>query len=101
MTQETRDDVNSCITGFLSLCKYVIPQGIPIKPFYFNSDILENFFGQQRGQRNGTTTNPTVEQYGPGVNACILSTMSVSRKSNTGGARVKPLSLSKKRSIRV
>lgn len=84
ITQETRDDINSSGAGFLSLCTLMLGKGNSINPGYFNSDIVENLFGQQRGIRNGLNANPTLKQYGPSNTAIILGQCSVSNKSNSG-----------------
>ncbi|OWF43040.1 hypothetical protein KP79_PYT24941 [Mizuhopecten yessoensis] len=84
ITWETRDDINSSVTGFLSLCKLMLGKGNTINPGYLNSDLVENLFGQQRGLRNGLNTNPTLKQYGPSNTAIILGQCSVSNKSNSG-----------------
>lgn len=84
MTEETRDDLNSSVTGFLSLCKLHIKGGNSINPGYLNSDLIENFFCQQRGIRNGLNTNPTLAQYGPSKTAIILGQHSISNKANSG-----------------
>ena len=84
LSQQTREDVYASLEGFNQLCCISIPKGIHINPGYINSDTVENFFCQQRGLKNGMNTNPTVGQYGPGVNSIILGQVSVSRKANTG-----------------
>ena len=83
MTQECREDIDSSLGGFLSICSQVLPE-CPIIPGYINSDVVENFFCQQRGVCHGLNTNPTVLQYGPAVNATIIGQKTVSRKSNAG-----------------
>jgi hypothetical protein len=84
ITQDTRDDLNSSIVGFLSLCKLRLGKGNSITPAYLNSDLIENHFCQQRGIRNGLNTNPTLAQYGTGNNAIVLGQTTVSGKSNSG-----------------
>jgi hypothetical protein len=115
ITQETRDDLNSSVSGFLSLCKLHVRDGNSINPGYFNSDLIENFFCQQRGIRNGLNTNPTLAQYGPSTTAIILGQHCISNKANSGTSTalykaLKPCPLNpqrnksqknKKRSIRV
>ena len=86
MTKETRDDLNGCIVGFMEVCKRWIAAAISVRPGYFNSDVVENFFCQQRGLCNGMNTNPTLSQYGPGVNAIIVGQNTLSRKANSSGA---------------
>ncbi|XP_052097373.1 uncharacterized protein LOC127732379 [Mytilus californianus] len=65
ITHETRDDINSSVTGFISLCELMLGKGNSINPGYFNSDIIENLFGQQRGIRNGLNSNPTLSMDHP------------------------------------
>ena len=84
LTQETRDDLNSSILGFLEMVSTLVPKGIAIRPGYLNSDVIENFFCQQRGTQHGANTNPTLAQYGPAVNAIVLGQSTVSRKANSG-----------------
>ena len=67
MTSETRDDLNSSILGFISLCQLVIGGGNIINSGFLNSDLVENFFGQQRGIRNGLNSNTILAQYGPQI----------------------------------
>jgi hypothetical protein len=83
ITQETRDDLNSAISGFVSLCKLCLGKGNSITPAYLNSDLIENHFCQQRGICNGQNTNPTIKQYGPSNNAIILGQCTVSAKRNS------------------
>ncbi|KAJ8318738.1 hypothetical protein KUTeg_003829 [Tegillarca granosa] len=84
ITQETRDDINSAVSGFISLCDTMLGKGNSINPGFLNSDIVENLFGQQRGIRNGLNANPTLAQYGPSNTAIILGQCSVSNKGNSG-----------------
>jgi hypothetical protein len=88
MTQQTRNDTNSSITGFVSICDLHVKNGNSINPGYLNSDLVENFFCKQRGIRNGLNTNPTLAEYGPSQTAIILGQHSVSNKSNSGSAAV-------------
>ena len=83
ITTETFQDVISMLRGFRQIClkriqteqKSVVPAGI-------NSDIVENFFFQQRTICHGSTANPNVLQYKYGINATVLSQSAVSKKSN-------------------
>ena len=83
LTKETFQDVISMLRGFRQICikriqtdqKSVIPAGI-------NSDIVENFFCQQRTIGHRSTANPNVLQYKYGINSTILSQSAVSKKSN-------------------
>ena len=86
MTSQTRDDINPSIMGFISLINIHVKNGNTITPGYINSDLVENFFCQQRGIRNGLNSNPTLAQYGPAQNAIILGQNSVSNKANSGTA---------------
>lgn len=51
---------------------------------FTNSDLIENHFYQQRGIRNGLSTNPTLAQIGPSQTAICLSQTTVSSKCNSG-----------------
>lgn len=82
ITKETRDDINSTITGFTSLCMLKLGKGNSIN--FINSDIVENLFGQHRGIRNGLNDNPTLSQYCPATTAIILGQCSISSKCNFG-----------------
>ena len=82
LPQETRDDLNSAIIGFQSLCRSLLGRGDSITPAYVNSDVVENHFCQQRGICNGLNTNPTLAQYGPSNTSICLSQTSVSSKRN-------------------
>lgn len=82
--QETRDDLNSCITGFAEMCQSLLGTGNSITPAYMNSDIIENHFCQQRGTVNGMNTNPTLAHYGPSNTSICLGQASVSSKANSG-----------------
>lgn len=83
-SQKAREDIASCLSGFISLVHHVYPLGININPGYLNSDGIENFFCQLRGTCHGNNTNPNLLQYGPAVNAIIISQPTISRKGNTG-----------------
>lgn len=83
-TDETREDLNSSITGFTAMCKSVLGEGNSITPAFINSDIVENHFCQQRGICNGLNTNPSLAQYGPSNTSICLSQSTVSSKSNSG-----------------
>lgn len=102
--QETRDDLNSCIVGFSSMCSSLLGTGNSITPAYLNSDIVENHFCQQRGTCNGLNTNPTLAQYGPSNTSICLGQVSVSSKSNSTTkasffSATTPCALNKRRSV--
>ena len=108
LTRETRDDLNSSVAGFIQVCQRVIPKGVGVRPKFFNSDLIENFFCQQRGIRNGLNTNPTIAQYGPGINAIVLGQTTVSTHSNSSskalpfkGTTPVPLNNKQRRPIRL
>ncbi|XP_061171803.1 uncharacterized protein LOC133181293 [Saccostrea echinata] len=82
MTKETRDDINSSLVGFTSLCRQTIGKGNTLNPGFLNSDLIENFFCQQRGIRNGLNSNPTLAQFGKSSTAVILGQCIVSRRAN-------------------
>lgn len=84
ITRETRVDIHSSISGFISLCQLLIRKGNSINPGFINSNLIENLFGQQRGVRNVLNSNPTLKQYGPSNTAIVLSQCTVSKKCNSG-----------------
>ena len=100
MTRECREDLQSALLGFVFVGKLCIDLDLPMKSGTFNSDLIENFFCQQRGISHGLNTNPTIAQYGPGVNAIILGQGCISKKCNSGKSKstcpVKTLKPSKK-----
>ena len=89
MTAETREDLESSLIGFDQMCRYVVSRGIAVIPGLINSDPVENLFCQQRGINHGLSTNPTVSQYGPGINSIILGQNTVSKRSNSGNETAK------------
>ena len=104
MSKETREDVISTIVGFVEVVKIAEKHEIAIIPGYFNSDLIENWFCQMRGLRQGMNTNMTLAQIGPSINANLLTGNMISRKksSNVGsgvreyeGASPAPLKLKK------
>ena len=83
LTTETFSDTISMLRGFKEICKIRIEkQKKNVVPAGINSDIVENFFCQQRTVCHGSNTNPNVLQYKYGINATILGQSSVSEKSN-------------------
>ena len=106
MTPECRQDITCALVGFLAMCSRILP-GCPIMPGFINSDVVENFFCQQRGISHGLNTNPTMSQYGPAINSIILGQRTVSRKSNAAESQAasfrdcsdKPSIFSKKRRL--
>jgi hypothetical protein len=85
MSYETQEDVQFCITGFTSICRLRIKDGHSVLPSRINSDVVENFFCQQRGS-HGDNSNPTYLQYSKNVNRIVLSQSSKNscKKSNAG-----------------
>ena len=57
-----------------------------IKPAIVNQDIVENHFSQLRGA-NGQNENPTYQLTQGTQNSVIFGQSTISKKSNTGGAR--------------
>ena len=83
LTKETFLDTISMLKGFKQICKIRIQEcKRSIVPAGINSDIVENFFCQQRTICHGSTTNPNVQQYKYGINSTILCQTAVSKKSN-------------------
>ena len=83
LSSETFSDTISMLRGFREICKTRIEKnGKSVVPAGINSDIVENFFCQQRTLCHGSTTNPNVLQYKYGINATILGQSAISKKSN-------------------
>ncbi|CAG2197895.1 unnamed protein product [Mytilus edulis] len=43
ITRETREDINSSLMGFISLCEIMLKNGNSINPGYMNSDLVKKF----------------------------------------------------------
>ena len=101
MSFQTREDLNSCIIGFNSLCKNTLKnKRISIGPARINSDVIENIFCQQRGIVNGNNTNPTFYQYVKYINAVIIGQNAISKNSNAAHRGCEPLRFSTKRPVK-
>ncbi|KAK3108741.1 hypothetical protein FSP39_014554 [Pinctada imbricata] len=86
ISHQTREDIVSCILGFVELCDQRLKNGSSsIIPSRLNSDVVENLFCQQRTLHNGANSNPTYLGYCRTINSVVLGQSSISRKSNTGG----------------
>ena len=85
ITRETRQDIDSCLYGFVSLLSVAERLKLPLVPGYINSDLIENWFCQHRGLRNGFNQNPTLCQIASATNANIITGSVVSSKGNAGG----------------
>ena len=85
ITRETRQDIDSCIYGFLHLLTVAQKLKIALVPGYINSDLIENWFCQHRGLRNGFNMNPTLSQIAGATNSNIITGSLVSSKGNAGG----------------
>ena len=86
ITKETRQDIDACIYGFVNLLKVAQKLQISLIPGYINSDLIENWFCQHRGLRNGFNQNPTLCQIAGATNSNIITRSVVSSKGNTGGS---------------
>lgn len=88
MSRETRDDTMSLLLGVQELVKnHFTKSCLSLTLGRLNSDIVENFFCQQRAMCHGSNDNPTHFQYSYAINTIILSQAPISKKSNayTGG----------------
>ena len=85
ITKETRQDIDSCIYGFISLLTAAEKLKIALIPGYINSDLIENWFCQHRGLQNGFNQNPTLSQISGATNSNIITGSVVSSKGNVGG----------------
>lgn len=88
ITWGTRDDIKSCIIGFVRLVKlrFDLAPGTSITPTFINSDIIENIFCQYRATYNGPGTNPPYRIVQKLATTVTLEQSTVSRRSNTGRA---------------
>ena len=89
LTCQTREDIDSCIYGFVEMVKCRSSLNISLIPGYFNSDLIENWFCQIHGLRNGSNQNPTLRQIGPAINSNLITGSVIFRKGNAGGHGVK------------
>ena len=101
MSAQTREDLNSCITGFRTLCRNSLKvHRDSVVPARINSDVIENIFCQQRGIINGNNTNPTFYQYVKNINAVIIGQNAVSKNSNAVHRGCDPLCFSTKKAVK-
>lgn len=92
MSQQTRDDLHSCIVGFTLVSKtYVQTSKHSLIPSRLNSDVIENILCQQRGIINGANTSPTFYQYCQNINTVIIGQNTVSKISNAENKGAGPL----------
>ena len=89
LTHQTREDIDSCIYGFVQMVKCASSFNISLIPGYFNSDLIENWFCQICGLRNGSNQNPTLRQIGPAINSNLITGSVISHKGNAGGGGIK------------
>ena len=80
ITKETQEDIDACIYGFIHIAEIGTKLNIPIPPGYINLDLIENWFCQIRGLRNGFNQNPTLQQIGPAINSNIITGSLISKK---------------------
>lgn len=99
ISHETYCDLTSMVRGFLELCtRRIKVHKRSLVPAGLNSDVIENFFCQQRTICHGSNTNPTVHQYKYGINATILGQNAVCKKSNASTSKrksVQPFNISR------
>jgi len=82
---QTAEDVKSMLVGFLNLVQNhfkstMLPTSII--PVRINSDLIENWFCQQRTLAHAANTNPTARDYGIAVNALVIMQAPMSTKRN-------------------
>lgn len=83
LTKETYSDIISMLRGFHDICaRRITDKGKSVVPASVNSDVIENFFCQQRTIRHGPNCNPSVHEYKFGINSTILGQTAISKKSN-------------------
>ena len=96
MSVQCHEDIQSCIIGFIQLCKAILvkngaPSNVYVTPGLVNSDVIENTFNQQRSTFHGANANPNALQYRRALNSIILCQNIVSTKANAGKNRVSAL----------
>lgn len=86
VTAETRQDIKSCILGFVRLVKlrYDIAPGTGIYPTLVNSDVIENIFCQYRATYNGASANPPLRVVQKLMTTVTVGQSAVSTHSNAG-----------------
>jgi hypothetical protein len=89
LAPQTREDIKIMVNGIVALTNAFVDFDIPFIPDKANSDIIENFFCQQRGIYHGANSHPTYSQYCTAINSIILSQHSLSKKSNVGHSQGK------------
>ena len=85
ITRETREDIDSSLYGFIKVVRIATSLNVPTIPGYFNSDLIEMWFCQMRGLRNGMNSNPTLSQIGQSINSNIMTADIISSKGNASG----------------
>lgn len=86
LSVQCREDIQSCIQGFIALCSKLLQQSASmyITPGLVNSDVIENIFNQQRSTYHGSNSNPSALQYRRAINSVLMGQNVVSKKSNAG-----------------
>lgn len=86
MSYQTMEDIKSMLAGLIHLTDNHFREKrsyTAVVPGRINSDVIENFFCQQRTLVHGANTNPTAKDYGIAVNALILLQAPMSKKRNS------------------
>lgn len=93
MSLQCHEDIQSCIIGFVELCKMFLANKskVFITPGLVNSDVIENTFNQQRSTYNGANSNPNALQYRRSLNSILLGQTIVFNKGNAGKSRAAAL----------
>lgn len=79
---QTRQDIEIMVSGILALAKVTVDAKIPLIPAKTNSDLIENFFSEERGIYHGCNSHPSYGQYMNAINSTILCRHTLSKKSN-------------------
>ena len=83
MSDESRFDLTCMVIAFEELCKAKFTShGGSISAAWFNNDIAENIFCQQRALYHGANDNPNFVQYKDATNAILLGKIKTSEKGN-------------------
>ena len=66
MSHETREDILFSVTSLREIMKKRITSDSSVMASRLKSDIVENFFSQQRSQKHGANTNLLVSSFSSG-----------------------------------
>ena len=87
LTEEVREDLKSLLIGFDEMCRlHFLESNISIVPAKFNSDKIENHFGEHRSLF-GPNTNPTYSLFCNNTNGIIIGDSIIPKKANANSLK--------------